>query len=258
MGRSINLEGKVALVTGASSGLGKRFAHVLADAGAKVVLASRRTERLKELRAEIEAKGGAAHMVALDVTDYSSIRAAIAHAETEAGTIDILVNNSGVSTTQKLLDVTPDDYEYVFDTNTRGGVLRRAGSRQAHGHAGQFERQPAYRIINVASVAGLRVLSQIGIYSMSKAAVVHMTKSMALEWGRHGIMSTPSAPGYIDTEINHHHWGTEHGKKLVSMLPRQRVGRPEDLDGLLLLLASDDSQFINGSVISADDGLGAS
>ncbi len=258
MGRSINLEGKVALVTGASSGLGKRFAHVLADAGAKVVLASRRTERLKELRAEIEAKGGAAHMVALDVTDYSSIRAAIAHAETEAGTIDILVNNSGVSTTQKLLDVTPDDYEYVFDTNTRGAffVAQEVAKRMVM--RGNSNGKPAYRIINVASVAGLRVLSQIGIYSMSKAAVVHMTKSMALEWGRHGINVNAICPGYIDTEINHHHWGTEHGKKLVSMLPRQRVGRPEDLDGLLLLLASDDSQFINGSVISADDGLGAS
>ena len=258
MGRSINLEGKVALVTGASSGLGKRFAHVLADAGAKVVLASRRTERLKELRAEIEAKGGAAHMVALDVTDYSSIRAAVAHAETEAGTIDILVNNSGVSTTQKLLDVTPDDYEYVFDTNTRGAffVAQEVAKRMVM--RGSSNGKPAYRIINVASVAGLRVLSQIGIYSMSKAAVVHMTKSMALEWGRHGINVNAICPGYIDTEINHHHWGTEHGKRLVSMLPRQRVGRPEDLDGLLLLLASDDSQFINGSIISADDGLGAS
>src|SRR3984893_9200828 len=114
MGRSINLEGKVALVTGASSGLGTRFAQVLSLAGAKVVLASRRIERLKELRAAIEAAGGAAHVVALDVTDYASIKAAIAHAETEAGTIDILVNNSGVSTTQKLVDVTPEDFEFVF------------------------------------------------------------------------------------------------------------------------------------------------
>jgi NAD(P)-dependent dehydrogenase (short-subunit alcohol dehydrogenase family) len=258
MGRSINLEGKVALVTGASSGLGKRFAHVLADAGAKVVLASRRTERLKELRAEIEAKGGAAHMVALDVTDYSSIRAAVAHAETEAGTIDILVNNSGVSRAQKLLDVTPDDYEFVFDTNTRGAffVAQEVAKRMVM--RGQTNGQPGYRIINVASVAGLRALPQIGVYAMSKAAVVHMTKAMALEWGRHGINVNAICPGYIDTEINHHHWSTEHGKKLVAMLPRHRVGKPEDLDGLLLLLASDDSQFINGSIISADDGLGAS
>lgn len=260
MGRSINLEGKVALVTGASSGLGKRFAHVLSDAGAKVVLASRRTERLKELRAEIEAKGGAAHIVSLDVTDYASIRAAVAHAETEAGSIDILVNNSGVSTTQKLLDVTPDDYQYVFDTNTRGAffVAQEVAKRMVMRGNGKADATPCYRIINVASVAGLRVLSQIGVYSMSKAAVVHMTKSMALEWGRHGINVNAICPGYIETEINHHHWGTEQGQRLVSMLPRRRVGQPEDLDGLLLLLASDDSQFINGAIIAADDGLGAS
>src|ERR1700752_806844 len=180
MGRSINLEGKVALITGASSGLGKRFAQVPSRAGGKVVLASRRTERLKELRAEIEASGGAAHVVSLDVTDYQSIKSAVAHAETEAGTIDILVNNSGVSTTQKLTEVTPADFEYVFDTNTRGAffgakeVEKRMIMRSAAGN-----QKPPYRIINIASVAGLRVLPQIGLYSMSKAAVVQMTKAMA-------------------------------------------------------------------------------
>ncbi|AUT67811.1 MULTISPECIES: SDR family oxidoreductase [Paraburkholderia] len=257
MGRSINLEGKVALITGASSGLGKRFAMVLSQAGAKVVLASRRIERLKELRAEIEASGGAAHVVSLDVTDYQSIKSAVAHAETEAGTIDILVNNSGVSTTQKLTEVTPADFEYVFDTNTRGAffVAQEVAKRMIMRGA---NNKPSYRIINIASVAGLRVLPQIGLYSMSKAAVVHMTKAMAQEWGRHGINVNAICPGYIDTEINHHHWSTDQGQKLISMLPRHRVGKPEDLDGLLLLLAADESQFINGSVIAADDGFGLS
>jgi NAD(P)-dependent dehydrogenase (short-subunit alcohol dehydrogenase family) len=255
MGRSINLEGKVALVTGASSGLGKRFAQVLSQAGAKVVLASRRVERLKELRAEIEAAGGAAHVVALDVTDPVSIKAAVAHAETEAGTIDILVNNSGVSTQQRLTDVTPENFDHVFDTNTRGAffvaqeVAKRMIMRGANG-------KPPYRIVNIASVAGLRVLPQIGLYSMSKAAVVHMTRAMAQEWGRYGINVNAICPGYIDTEINHHHWSSEGGQKLLQMLPRKRVGQPQDLDGLLLLLAADDSQFINGAVISADDGFG--
>ena len=123
MGIEVNFEGKVALITGASSGLGERFAKVLAMAGAEVVLASRRTERLKELRAEIEADGGAAHVVALDVTDYASIKSAVAHAETEAGPIDILINNSGVSTQQKLVDVSSDDYAYVMDTNQRGSFF---------------------------------------------------------------------------------------------------------------------------------------
>ncbi|AYY97073.1 SDR family oxidoreductase [Burkholderia multivorans] len=256
MGRSINLEGKVALVTGASSGLGQRFAQVLSQAGAKVVLASRRVERLKELRAEIEAEGGAAHVVSLDVTDVQSIKAAVAHAETEAGTIDILVNNSGVSTMQKLVDVTPADFEFVFDTNTRGAffVAQEVAKRmimRANGNG-----KPPYRIINIASVAGLRAFPQIGLYAMSKAAFVQMTRAMALEWGRHGINVNAICPGYIDTEINHYLWETEQGQKLQSMLPRRRVGKPQDLDGLLLLLAADESQFINGSIISADDGFG--
>ncbi|KVN99566.1 short-chain dehydrogenase [Burkholderia ubonensis] len=256
MGRSINLEGKVALVTGASSGLGQRFAQVLSQAGAKVVLASRRVERLKELRAEIEAAGGAAHVVSLDVTDVQSIKAAVAHAETEAGTIDILVNNSGVSTMQKLVDVTPGEFEFVFDTNTRGAffVAQEVAKRMMMRTNGNGK--PPYRIINIASVAGLRVFSQIGLYAMSKAAVVHMTRAMALEWGRHGINVNAICPGYIDTEINHYLWETEQGQKLQSMLPRRRVGKPQDLDGLLLLLAADESQFINGSIISADDGFG--
>ena len=114
------------------------------------------------------------------------------------------------------------------------------------------------RIVNVASMAGLRPLSQIGLYAMSKAAVIHMTRAMALEWGRYDINVNALCPGYIDTEINHHHWSTEQGQKLISMLPRHRVGKPDDLDGLLLLLAADESQFINGSVIAADDGFGLS
>ena len=258
MGRSINLEGKVALVTGASSGLGQRFAQVLSQAGAKVVLASRRVERLKELRAEIEAAGGAAHVVSLDVTDVQSIKAAVAHAETEAGTIDILVNNSGVSTMQKLVDVTPADFEFVFDTNTRGAffVAQEVAKRMIMRANGGGNGKPPCRIINIASVAGLRVFPQIGLYAMSKAAVVQMTRAMALEWGRHGINVNAICPGYIDTVINHYLWETEQGQKLQSMLPRRRVGKPQDLDGLLLLLAADESQFINGSIISADDGFG--
>jgi NAD(P)-dependent dehydrogenase (short-subunit alcohol dehydrogenase family) len=259
MAYSIDLSGRVAFVTGASSGLGNRFARVLAEAGAGVVLASRRVERLKQLRAEIEGAGGDAHVVELDVTDRASIAAAVAHAETEMGSIDILVNNSGVSTTQKLSAVTPEDYDYVFDTNTKGAffvaqeVAKRMLARAKGEAPGGFT---GGRIINIASMAGLRVLPQIGVYSMSKAAVVHMTRAMAAEWGKHGINVNAICPGYIDTEINHAHWQTEQGQKLISMLPRKRVGKPEDLDGTLLLLASNESHFINGAVIAADDGFG--
>lgn len=257
MGIEFNFEGKVALVTGASSGLGARFAKTLAQAGAQVVLAARRIERLKELRAEIEADGGAACVTALDVTDYASIKSAIAHAETEAGPIDILVNNSGVSTTQRLLDVTPEDYAYVMDTNQRGAffVAQEAAKRMIARAKGDPKKQ--HRIINIASTAGLRVLPQIGIYCMSKAAMIHMTKSMAVEWGRYGINVNAICPGYIGTEINAQYFDTEQGQQLLGMLPRKRLGQPEDLDGLLLLLAADESRFINGAIIAADDGMSA-
>ena len=251
-----DLDGKTALVTGASSGLGARFARVLADNGAQVVLASRRVDRLKELRAEIEATGGQAHVVALDVTDPASIRAAVEKAENDAGPIDILVNNSGVSTTQRLVDVTPEDYDFVFDTNTRGAffVAQEVGRRMI-ARAGVGPARQA-RIVNIASMAALRVLAQIGVYCMSKAAVVQMTKAMALEWGRYNVNVNAICPGYIETEINAQHWQTEAGQKLIRMLPRRRVGKPEDLDGVLLLLASDRSSFVNGAVIAADDGFG--
>ena len=257
MGIEVNFNGKVALVTGASSGLGARFAKILAEAGAQVVLAARRVERLKELRAEIESSGGAAHIVTMDVTDHDSIKSAIAHAETEAGPIDILVNNSGVSSTQRLVDVTPEDYRYVMDTNLQGAffVAQEAAKRMILRAKGDPSRQ--HRIINIASVAGLRVLSQIGVYCMSKAGVVQMTKAMALEWGRHGINVNAICPGYIETEINREYFQSEGGRKLIDMLPRKRIGYPEDLDGLLLLLSADESRFINGAIITADDGMAA-
>ena len=256
---SIDLSGRVALVTGASGGLGAQFARTLAAAGAGVVLASRRMEKLKDLRARIEGEGGDAHVVECDVTDVQSIKAAVAHAETEMGSIDILVNNSGVSTTQRIQDVGEDDYDFIFDTNVRGAffMAQEVGKRmiaRAKGAApGSFT---GGRIINIASMAGLKVLPQIGVYCMSKAAVIQMTKAMALEWGRFGINVNAICPGYIDTEINHHHWQTEQGQKLVQMLPRKRVGQPQDLDALIVLLASGQSHFINGAVIAADDGFG--
>ena len=257
MAYSIDLSGRVAFITGASSGLGAQFARTLARAGAGVVLASRRIEKLKELRARIEGEGGDAHVVELDVTDHDSIKSAVAHAETEMGSIDILVNNSGVSTTQRIQDVTPEDYDFIFDTNVKGAffVAQEVGKRmlaRSRGAApGSFT---GGRIINIASMAGLKVLPQIGAYCMSKAAVVQMTRAMALEWGRFGINVNAICPGYIDTEINHYHWQTEQGKKLMDMLPRKRVGQPQDLDALLVMLASDQSHFINGAVIAADDG----
>ncbi|MDD5030767.1 MAG: SDR family NAD(P)-dependent oxidoreductase, partial [Rhodoferax sp.] len=169
MSYNIDLSGRVAFITGASGGLGAQFARTLSAAGAAVVLASRRVEKLKELRAQIDGEGGDAHVLELDVTDLASVKAAVAHAETEVGSIDILVNNSGVSTTQRIQDVSEHDYDFVFDNNVKGAffVAQEVGKRmlaRAQGAApGSFT---GGRIINVASMAGLRVLPKIGVYSM--------------------------------------------------------------------------------------------
>ena len=259
MAYTIDLSGRVAFITGASSGLGAQFARTLASAGAAVVLASRRVEKLKELRAIIDGEGGDAHVIEMDVTDHDSIKSAVAHAETEVGSIDILINNSGVSTTQRIQDVSPDDYDFMFDTNVKGAffVAQEVGKRMlARAKGAAPGNYTGGRIVNIASMAGLRVLPQIGVYCMSKAAVIQMTKAMAIEWGKYGINVNAICPGYIDTEINHHHWQTDAGQKLVQMLPRKRGGQAKDLDVLLVALCSDQSHFINGAVIAADDGFG--
>jgi len=260
MAYSIDLSGRVAFVTGASGGLGSQFARTLSAAGAAVVLAGRRVERLKTLRAEIEGAGGDAHVVGLDVTDTDGIRSAVAHAETEVGPIDILVNNAGVSATQKLTEVTPDDYDDVFDTNTRGAffVAQEVGKRMiARSQGSAPGTWTGGRIVNIASMAGLRVLGQIGVYCMSKAALVHMTRAMAFEWGRYGINVNAICPGYVNTEMNHHLWSTDAGRRLVEMMPRKRIGEPRDLDTALLMLCANESHFINGAILQADDGFGA-
>lgn len=258
MSYPIDLSGRVALVTGAGSGLGAQFARTLAKAGAAVALAGRRTERLKTLRAEIEGAGGDAHVVALDVTDIDSIKSAVAHAETEVGTLDILINNAGISHTRSLLEVQPADYDLLMQTNLRGSffmaqeVARRMVARARGAAPGTFI---GGRIVNIASAAAQRATRNLGVYAMTKAGVVQMTRAMALEWGRDGINVNAICPGYVDTEMNHPVWATEQGRKLVAALPRQRVGKPQDLDTALLLLCANESHFINGAVLSVDDGL---
>ena len=250
MQQNLRLDGKTALVTGASSGLGWRFAQVLAEAGAKVALAARSTDKLEQLKQEIEGAGGKACAVKMDVTDVAGVRTAVAQAEAALGGIAILVNNSGVNKQQRAIEVEEADYDYVTDTNCKGAFF----VAQAVGRS-MIARKCPGRIINIASVAGVRVLAQLSTYCMSKAAVIQMTKALALEWGRYDINVNAICPGYIETGINRAYWETEGGKKLINMLPRRRVGQPEDLDGLLLLLASEQSGFINGAAITADDGL---
>ncbi len=259
MAYSIDLSGRVAFITGASSGLGAQFARTLASAGAAVVLASRRVEKLKDLRAIIDSEGGDARVIELDVTDHDSIKSAVAHAETEVGSIDILVNNAGVGTAQHLQNVTPDDFDYMFDTNVKGAffVAQEVGKRMlARAQGAAPGSYTGGRIVNIASTLALRVQAKTGVYAMGKASVVQMTKAMALEWGKYGINVNAICPGYIDTEINHAEWSTEAGQKFVQTLPRKRVGQAQDLDALIVMLCSDQSHFINGAVIAADDGFG--
>ena len=247
------IAGRVALVTGASSGLGARFARVLAAAGARLVLAARREDRLEALAAELREDGAEAITVALDVASTPSIAAAAKLAEKRLGPIGILVNNAGISRQARLEDVTEADYDDVMATNLKGAFFTaQAAARQmiAHGIDG--------RIVNIASIAGLRALGQLSTYSMSKAAMVQMTKSMAREWGRHGINTNAICPGYIATEISAGFVHTEGGRKLLASLPRRRLGEPRDLDGLLLLLCScEPARFLNGAIIAADDGFTA-
>ena len=247
------ITGRVALVTGASSGLGARFARVLAASGARLVLAARREERLQALAAELREDGAEAITVALDVASYASIQAAAAAAEAQLGPIDILVNNAGISRQAKLENVTEQDYDDVMATNLKGAFfMAQAAARQMIAHPLEG------RIVNIASIAGLRPLGQLSTYSMSKAAVVQMTKSMAREWGRHNINTNAICPGYIATEISADFVHTEGGRKLLASLPRRRLGEPRDLDGLLLLLCSGEpARFLTGAIIAADDGFSA-
>jgi len=245
-----DLSGRIALVTGASSGLGDRFARVLAAAGARVAIAARRTDRLEALAGELRAAGHDALPVAIDVASVASVRAAAQAVLDAWGPIDILVNNAGISIQAKLESIEEADYDAVLDTNLKGAFfMAQAAARQMMAHKRDG------RIVNIASIAGMRAIGQLSTYGMSKAALIQMTHAMAREWGRHGINTNAIAPGYIATEISADFLATEPGGKWVNSLPRRRMGEARDLDGLLLLLCSDEaSRFINGSVMVADDG----
>jgi NAD(P)-dependent dehydrogenase (short-subunit alcohol dehydrogenase family) len=250
---NLRLDGKTALVTGASSGLGRHFAALLAAAGAQVAIAARRTDRLSSLHAEIEAAGGRAHVVTMDVTDVASVRSGVESAVRALGRLDVLVNNSGVAATHRATEVEERDYDQIMDTNLRGAFF----VAQAVGRS-MIAAERGGRIINIASAAGLKPLSGIAVYAISKAGVIYMTRALALEWGRFGINVNALCPGYIETELNRDYWDTDGGRKLKAILPRRRLGHPQDLDGLMLLLASDAAGFVNGAVIAADDGFSAS
>ncbi len=246
---SISLEGKCALVTGASSGLGRHFALVLARAGAKVAIAARRVERLEALAAEIRDAGGTAAVIALDVTDPTQVPRAFDAAEAALGPIDILVNNAGVATGTWFTKLTEESWREVLDVNLDGvfRVGREAAVRMA-------ARKSGGSIVNIASVLGLGVLKAVAPYAVSKAAVIQLTKAMALELARDNIRVNALAPGYIATELNAEYLASDAGKRMIARVPLGRAGELDDLDGPLLLLVSDAGRYMTGSVIVIDGG----
>lgn len=245
----LSLEGKAALVTGASSGLGWHFAQVLARAGAKVALAARRLDRLEKLKAEIREMGGQAVAVTLDVTDRGSVTRAFDAAEATLGPVTILVNNAGVPAGSYFLKMSEEDWRGVMAVNLDG--VFRVGQEAARR---MVEKRAGGSIINIASILGFRVIKSLSSYAASKAAVVSLTKSMALELARDNIRVNALAPGYFSTEFNDAFLASEAGKRLLSRVPMGRAGRLEELDGPLLLLASDAGAFMTGSVITIDGG----
>ncbi len=244
----LSLSGRTALVTGASSGLGRHFARVLAASGAAVALAARRVDRLEALAREIEAAGGRACAVALDVTDPAAIAPAFEAAETALGPVNILVNNAGVPSGSFLLKTTEDEWRSVLSVNL-DGVFRVAqeAARRMKAHGGGS-------IVNISSILGFGVLKTLAPYATSKAAVIQLTKAMALELARDNIRVNAIAPGYVVTELNEDFLKSDAGQRLLSKAPMQRAGRLEELDGPLLLLASDAGSYMTGSVITVDGG----
>jgi NAD(P)-dependent dehydrogenase (short-subunit alcohol dehydrogenase family) len=249
MGSIFDLSGKVALVTGASGGLGLHFARTLSGAGAKVALAARRADRLEANVATIKEARGEAVAVAMDVTEPESVERAVAEVVDRLGPATIVVNNSGVASTQTALDLDPADWDRILDTNTKGAwLVARAAVRKL------IEAGQSGSIINIASILGLRVAGRVAPYTTSKAALIQLTKALALEWARHRIRVNAIAPGYVETDLNRDFLTSDAGKAIAARIPQRRFGRPEDLDGALLLLASDASAYMTGSTIVADGG----
>lgn len=246
---SFSLSGKNALITGAGSGLGRQFAMTLAEAGATVVLAARRAPKLEETAQQVADAGGTAHCLSLDVTDAASVATCFADMERQVGVADIVVNNAGIGGEGFLADLDEADWDAVLDTNLKGVFLVAQAAARAMGSSGN-----GGSIVNIASILGLRVSKMLGAYIAAKAGVIHLTRSMALEWARYGIRVNAIAPGYFRTEINDAFMDSEAFQQNIRQIPMRRIGQTDELAGPLLLLASDAGSYITGSTVTVDGG----
>jgi NAD(P)-dependent dehydrogenase (short-subunit alcohol dehydrogenase family) len=246
---SFDLSDQVALVTGASSGIGRHLALLLAAASAKVALAARRSDLLTEVTREIEAEGGIAVPIMLDVTNPDSVAAAVVEAERALGPVSLLVNNAGVTIAKPVLEHTEADWDQVLDTNLKGAWLitrEFAAHLVARGRPG--------RVVNIASILAERAIPQGPSYCAAKAGLVHLTHVLAMELARYGILVNALAPGFIETDLTRAFLRSEAGKRLQARIPLRRLGRPDDLDGAMLLLASPAGAYLTGAVITVDGG----
>ena len=244
-----DLSGKTALVTGASGGLGRHFAMTLAGAGATVVVAARRTDKLAETVGAIADGGGTAHAVPMDVTERDSIKAAFDAAEAAAGTVGVIVNNAGIVDREMALEVSQEHWDSVIATNLSGvwAVAQEAAQRMVAAESGGA-------IVNIASLLAKRVSKGIMPYTVSKAGVAHLTRSLAVEWAAHGIRVNALAPGYFETDLNRDYLRSEATQPMLGRIPAGRVGDKSELEGPLLLLASDAGAYMTGVVLSVDGG----
>jgi len=247
--RIFDLTGKVALVTGASSGLGVRFAEVLAENGAAVALVARRAERLAALAARIEKAGGRAAAIEADVRDRAAMQRAFDAAERAFGTVTVLVNNAGVVQAGRAVEMTEEEWRRVLSTNLDAVFYwAQEGARR------MLAAGPGGSIVNIASVLGMAADKGVIGYAAAKAAVIQLTKNLALELAFKGVRVNAIAPGWIVTEINREYLTTGPGAAMKRQIPMGRFGEPQDLDGPLLLLASDAGRYITGTTIVADGG----